>query len=119
MNVSDLTATDLIEVLDTGRPTWLAANTAGWLSAIRQRAVSKARRSSCRFADEGEAAAAAGVSAAATLRIRGRCPHRCVALSIEELLLDGHAGPRLVFVNGRYAPALSPLGSAVQGDGRR
>ena len=105
-------STDLRELLRAGRPLGTGTDAPAWLSQARRRGSEQVeqldlptrrdeawRYTSLGFLQRARYEPAAADSAAA------------LQLSdIDDLLLDGHTGPRLVFVNGTFAPTLSSLG---------
>ncbi|MDJ0741534.1 MAG: Fe-S cluster assembly protein SufD [Gammaproteobacteria bacterium] len=118
MSRDDAQTTDLHAVLRSGLAAQRAAAPASdWLSALRERAAFKAR-SLALPARKDEAWRYTSVAFLDRQRYQPvtQAPIDALQLSdIEELLLTGHAGPRLVFVNGRYAPSLSSAGGTATG----
>ncbi|MCB1792322.1 MAG: Fe-S cluster assembly protein SufD [Gammaproteobacteria bacterium] len=119
MSAADVIATDVTRVLADGlaHAGGAAANDA--LHAVRERGAERVRALGLpERRQEAWRYTSLGFLQRADYRPFMDGPFSELQMSdIEDLLLEGHQGPRLVFVNGHYAPALSTPGRS--GDGLR
>ncbi|MCB1803020.1 MAG: Fe-S cluster assembly protein SufD [Gammaproteobacteria bacterium] len=116
MNGSDVVETDIDSVLGTALATGpSAANDP--IAAVRARGIENARRFGLpvRKQEAWRYTPVSFLQRAAYQPYTDGPNQALQAGDIDELLLAGSAGPRMVFVNGHYAPALSALGDIASG----
>lgn len=112
MSTNNMAGTDLNKLIDEARPIFQSGGSDdSWLATIRDKGVADVRRLPLPDRKQ-EAWRYTPISFLGKTRYRALTdgPFDALQLSdIDDLLLPGHVGPRLVFVNGYLVPRLSEL----------